>query len=469
MARRGPVGGDAPPGAAGRARVISASSRPGPGRGRSRSPARRPRRARTPRSRSRRPTAGCRRPRAGCRRGRGPTAAAAGCAPSTPRCRRAPLVPPGTSSVHPPDLFCVHGAPEGQGGGPGAGAVLIVPARVPRGETLSPVGCPVRLLGPGLSSAPWARPSGASPPRMWFKKFWVEVLHLRHHTCGSWGPGPFAQVRCPPGLLARCGRSASFLLSTRGQLDRRAQRPLVRPPPLPWLPPVRPHAVCTAAGPCVRSSWHSAHRIGGNRRSAARVRGAGVPSAAVPDVGPSPDRHRARISPTCAHSWGQLLDESTGSPVDDELRRVGTGLPLSTGLHTTVDSDMSTWSRRQADDLVGRAQPDAPQAIDRWRGSRPPSTARVATEAGPEGPRGSDPGPRSRPLSGRRRHAVPQGEPLCADGGRRGGPGGSRGERRDGLSAAGERHVAAVSVRRTTECHCRARLLMRAVSSVTWV
>ena len=59
------------------------------------------RRAPTPRSRSRRPTAGCPRPPAGSRRARAPTAAAAGCAPSTRRPRRAPHVPPGTSSRQP--------------------------------------------------------------------------------------------------------------------------------------------------------------------------------------------------------------------------------------------------------------------------------------------------------------------------------------------------------------------------------
>ena len=75
---------------------------------------------------------------------------------------------------------------------------------------------------------------------MWFEKFWVEVLHLRHHTCGSWGSGPFPQVSPPPGLLARCGRSPSSCCrhvdnSTAVHSDRRSSpgSPLVAPRPSP--------------------------------------------------------------------------------------------------------------------------------------------------------------------------------------------------------------------------------------------
>ncbi len=75
---------------------------------------------------------------------------------------------------------------------------------------------------------------------MWFEKFWVEVLHPRHHTCGSWGPSPFPQVSPPPGLLARCGRSPSSCCrhvdnSTVVHSDRRSSpgSPLVAPRPSP--------------------------------------------------------------------------------------------------------------------------------------------------------------------------------------------------------------------------------------------
>jgi hypothetical protein len=49
------------------------------------------------------------------------------------------------------------------------------------------------------------RGTDPSPPRVWFENTWRYVLHPRHHACGSWGPGPSAQVRCQMPLLARCG------------------------------------------------------------------------------------------------------------------------------------------------------------------------------------------------------------------------------------------------------------------------
>src|SRR4051812_43133634 len=103
---------------------------------------------------------------------------------------------------------------------------------------------------------------------MWFEKFWVEVLHPRHHTCGSWGPGPFSQVRCPPALLARCGRSASSCCrhvdnSTAVHSDRRSSTstPLVAP----CSSPCRVHD----GRPVRRVVGRSLRRIGGKCRSEA--------------------------------------------------------------------------------------------------------------------------------------------------------------------------------------------------------
>ena len=89
----------------------------------------------------------------------------------------------------------------------------------------------------------------------------------------------------------------------------------VRPPPLPWLPPVRPHAVCTTAGPYDGSRTTCDGGIGerpGQRRL--RMHRPVRCPAGVGGFGPA----SGRISPTCAHSWGQLLDVSTGSLVADE-------------------------------------------------------------------------------------------------------------------------------------------------------
>ena len=115
---------------------------------------------------------------------------------------------------------------------------------------------------------------------MWFEKFWVEVLHLRHHTCGSWGPGPFPQVRCPPVLLARCGWSASRWCrhvdnSTAVHSDRcsSTSTPLVAP----------------CSSPCRVHDGRPVRRVPGNllrshpgkARSAARQRRCGVRRRAI--------------------------------------------------------------------------------------------------------------------------------------------------------------------------------------------
>ena len=196
---------------------------------------------------------------------------------------------------------------------------------------------------------------------MWFEKFWVEVLHLRHHTCGSWGPGPFPQVRCPPGLLARCGWSAFACCrhvdnSTAVHSDRRSSTstPLVAP----RSSPCRVHD--GGPGRRVRARRRTEQRESpGQRRNRLRRPARRRATCVVPD------RYRDG-SPQPVHIPGDNF--STCRPDRRSMTspcRVGTGLPLSTGLHTTVDSDMSTWSRRQPGDLVGGARPDAPDDLVR--------------------------------------------------------------------------------------------------------
>ena len=271
---------------------------------------------------------------------------------------------------------------------------------------------------------------------MWFEKFWVEVLHLRHHTCGSWGSGPFAQVRCPPGLLARCGWSASFCCrhvdnSTAVHSDRRSSTstPLVAP----------------CSSPCHVHGGRPLDLVVRERIDSFRRKARSVTCAPVFRSSPScrdirragiADRHRDG-SPQPVHIPGDNF--STCRPDRrsmTSLCRVGTGVPLSTELHTTVDSDMSTRSRRQPECDVGGAQPDAPDDLDRvLQQPPPPSTARVATT-----PRGS----------------------------RRAGPQGPRGEPEAGSEQSGNGSWPRCGPEDRGH-HCRARLLMRAVSSVTWV
>jgi hypothetical protein len=264
---------------------------------------------------------------------------------------------------------------------------------------------------------------------MWFKKFWVEVLHPRHHTCGSWGPGPFPQVRAPPGLLARCGRSPSSCCrhvdnSTAVHSDRRSSpgSPLVAPCPSPCRvhgrpvrPAVRDPAGVARIGPreglgqflqVSASSALSRAAAGRGRTVNGRCRG--------PASG--------RISPTCAHSWGQLLDVSTGSTVADRaLTRRNRGSAVHGVPHNCGQRHVDPVPEPR-DDPVEPAQQDAPQGATSGAGRVPEETQSRA---------------RRRKGNGER---TPSSSPLAGSG-----------------RASGRGR------------YWRARLLMRAVSSVTWV
>jgi hypothetical protein len=285
---------------------------------------------------------------------------------------------------------------------------------------------------------------------MWFEKFWVEVLHLRHHTCGSWGRGPFPQVRCPPGLLARCGWSASVCCrhvdnSTAVHSERRSSTctPLVAPCSSPCRVhdgrPVR-RVVGLPRRPIRRTCWSEACRARCPvcRHSEVEARRG--------DRGPVP----GRISPTCAHSWGQLLDVSTGSLVDDEplsRRNWGSavhGVPHNCGQrHVDPASEAGGRPRRRgATGRAGRPRPSASAAI-------PAVDREGCDEAGPEGPRGVTRG--RGPSLGDDWHmrCATRGAPR--DGADEAGPQGPRGDPRDGAQGNWGTARGRDAVRRTAD------------------
>ena len=180
-----------------------------PGRGRPRWRARPPRRGPTPRSRSRRPTADCRRPRAGSRRGPAPTAAAAGCAPSRRRRRRAPHVPPGTSSLDPPDLVSVLEAPAALERSPASVRCSSCLLRYLRGKPR-----------PSMSvlQALWAR--DRSFPTQSVVQGFIEITNSSSSShVWKLGTTPLRAAQRPNGPVGRLWVVSVFLLSTRGHLD----------------------------------------------------------------------------------------------------------------------------------------------------------------------------------------------------------------------------------------------------------
>jgi hypothetical protein len=205
------------------------------------------------------------------------------------------------------------------------------------------------------------------------------------------------------GLLARCGVATGVLLSTCGRLDRRAQEASI----VHDLSPASPRLIPSRCpGPPGRKWRYPGLQQGlsvkGLVNRGIDVRAPWFEARARSLTHPGPGRlERSRgdeISPTCAHSWGQLLDLST---------------------LVTIRRTMTT--RRH------------PAAVL-------PSYRRTPV----------DKSTRRRVLS------------------RRVWAGGLRAGVTQRLGSAGERHLAAVSSG-GRQSHCRARLLMRAVSSVTWV
>src|SRR5689334_14762883 len=118
------------------------------------------------------------------------------------------------------------------------------------------------------------------------------------------------------GLLARCGAATRVLLSTCGRLDRRAQRSSI----VHGLSPLHPRSV-PSGYPGQDSgwtrygvlSWASARKALVSGGLTAAPVGSKLCTARSPAQGRrAPQGRRGdEISPTCAHSWGQLLDLST--------------------------------------------------------------------------------------------------------------------------------------------------------------
>jgi hypothetical protein len=233
-------------------------------------------------------------------------------------------------------------------------------------------------------------------------------------------------------------------LSTRGQLDRRAQRPPFVHLHSPGCPPFVPM-------PCARRRARTPGPRPPSDRTARKPRSA--PESLATTRPQACDVRRpgpvsGRISPTCAHSWGQLLDVSTGSSIDDEsLSRRNWASAVHGVAHNCGQRHV---------DVV----PEAAGRPRRWCATgragrpRPPSD-----EAGPESPPGRCEGGR-----------VGAGDGTGTIHAERG-----PGRRDDALSATGgggrPRPLTLAGSGRASRRgrYCRARLLMRAVSSVTWV
>ncbi len=141
----------------------------------------------------------------------------------------------------------------------GSGAVLIVPAGVPPGETLSPT-C-ARTRGPPSSRGPVA---GSGPAQRRVPTLTVVREFPGRSTSSSsshvWklGIGALSAGQHPSGAVGPVWAVTVGPLSTRGQLDRRAHR----------LPAVHLHSPGCPLGvpmPCARRPGRPGHRAGSGR------------------------------------------------------------------------------------------------------------------------------------------------------------------------------------------------------------
>src|SRR5688572_27671193 len=117
-------------------------------------------------------------------------------------------------------------------------------------------------------------------------------------------------------LLARCGAATGVLLSTCGRIDRRAQGSSVLHPLSPSHPLPVPRECPGRSGRSTR--YHVLDRsclVNALVREGIDVRAGQLEARGRTSAGGRPSGRPApgwnTISPTCAHSWGQLLDLST--------------------------------------------------------------------------------------------------------------------------------------------------------------
>jgi hypothetical protein len=171
------------------------------------------------------------------------------------------------------------------------------------------------------------------------------------------------QVSPRPGLLARCGERASSCC--RHVDNSTAVHRVAVPSTLsPWSTHGRSPGPVGGDGarPVLRTSFRRVVRR--PRRSAARSASDRLPTATreQPAVSvTSRDLARTRPSPVCAHSWGQLLDESTrnglvnvpprGSP---EVSGLSTGLPPVVDESTPRTRRVSSAVRTRGDEVRRR-------------------------------------------------------------------------------------------------------------------
>ncbi len=202
--------------------------------------------------------------------------------------------------------------------------MLIVPV------AMGPRATPVSRSGPSWSLLPRVqRPSGpaeeqtgrlpgrdltADPYPDWGSRNFRDnslILVITGVEAGERGPRRRSAAECPCWLAVGSRRLPVVDRWTSRRLCTGSSR---RPPPLPCPPTGDPQELWATAGHCRplrgSSAGLSAVRAGQGWGSASRRSRIACRSRRRVDV-TSRDLTRTRPSPDCAHSWGQLLDEST--------------------------------------------------------------------------------------------------------------------------------------------------------------
>jgi hypothetical protein len=361
----------------------------------------------------------------------------------------------------------------------------MVPAGAPAGETPSLRTPLLPLCCHGAGTLRKRRPEHVPHPECGSRTFWNKslILVITRVEAGDRGPSCRWRPRCPCWPTVGGQRFIGVDTWTTRRLYTDGG---VSPLPLPRLPPVRPQpsrsvreAGCKAR-PLPR--WTATPQIPETETSvqvrAARQLRRTTGTAVVrrprrPGGGDLLSSRGHEISPGCAHSWGQLLDLSIEVTVRTPLLTAPSRCRKSTapwGHLWTDDAVVLDKSPGLPSHVAGRRRvPPCSGSAALYRGVRPIPRTSTTRRRPVRGISTTGDRPRTGLSATGGRHSSPRNgnPPRWVDRSRR--PGGSPDRDTDGAQPNRGTEIGGGWSPEDDSNYCRALLLMRAVSSVTWV
>ena len=208
-------------------------------------------------------------------------------------------MPPGTSSLDPPDLVSVHGAPERRWSSLRRRCGAHRACWVPPGETLSPDRVPAHLLVPGAAlSAPGHGPAERPHPECGSRNSSSRTTSSSSSHVWKLGIGPLCAAQRPNGPVGPLWAVSVVPVVDTWTTRRPCTAVAVRPPPVPCLPRSVPRPCAAPSGRDVRAAldlvggagvYRAGQRGRGRRRHGAATDPARCPAPSTGVTGTARD------------------------------------------------------------------------------------------------------------------------------------------------------------------------------------